>query len=282
MPTHAANADLRGRPPIRRVLGRPKVSAFACIAVLAAAGWIYLGLILAGQTAAGGILQALCQPLYGVAGSSGVAALSLTFAMWCAMALAMMLPTAGPMILTYADIAEAAAAKGEPVASPFVLTAGYTVVWLGAALVLAATQGLLARSAALDDTMSLASPLLSGALFLAAGFYQFSAMKRACLTQCQHPFTFLLANWTPEPRGVFRLGVRQGLYCLGCCWAMMVLMFAVGVMSVIWMALLGTVMAIEKVTATMRFSRIIGAVFLAIGLAIVATSAVAHWPAKIG
>ena len=282
MPTHAANADLPGRPPVLHLLARPKILAFACIAVLAAAGWIYLGLILAGQSTAGGIFQVLCQPLYGTAGASSVAGAALTFAMWCAMALAMMLPTAGPMIMTYADIAEAAAAKGEPAASPLALTAGYAMVWLAAALALAALQGLLARLAALDDTMSLASPLLSGALFVAAGLYQFSAMKRACLTQCQHPFTFFFANWTPEPRGVFRLGVRQGLYCLGCCWAMMLLMFAVGVMSVVWMALLGTVMAIEKVNATMRFSRVIGAVFLAIGMAIVTASVIAHWPAKIG
>jgi predicted metal-binding membrane protein len=130
--------------------------------------------------------------------------------------------------------------------------------------------------------MSFASPLLSGALFIAAGLYQFSAMKRACLTQCQHPFTFFLANWTAQPRGVFRLGVRQGFYCLGCCWAMMLLMFAVGVMSVIWMALLGIVMAIEKINSTMRFSRVIGAIFLAIGFAVIAASVMAHWPAKIG
>ena len=281
MSLQTANAGLPRRPPVLRVLARPRVVALACIAVLVAIGWAYLGLVLAGQSAQG-ILSALCQPVYGAAGSSGVAGVALTLAMWCAMVLAMMLPTAAPMIVTYADLAETAAAKGEPAASPLMLTAGYTAVWLGSAVVLAALQGLLARLAALNDTMTLTSPLLSGALFVAAGVHQFSAMKRACLTECQHPFTFFFANWTPQPRGVFRLGVRQGLYCLGCCWAMMLLMFAVGVMSVIWMVLLGVVMAIEKAGSTMRFSHAMGAIFLAIGFAMIAASVVAHWPAKIG
>ena len=84
--------------------------------------------------------------------------------------------------------------------------------------------------------MASASGLFSGAIFIAAGVYQFSALKHACLTQCQHPFPFFFTNWATTPRGVFRLGVKQGLYCLGCCWAMMLVMFAVGVMNVIWMA----------------------------------------------
>ncbi len=260
---------------------RPKLLALGAIAVLVGAGWIYLGLALAGQSGTT-LLQALCQPGFGTAGSSSVAQAAIVFAMWCAMALAMMLPTAAPMIMTYADIAATAAEKGEPAASPLALTAGYIVVWLGAALALAALQGLLGHFAVLNDAMSVASPLFAGALFLAAGLYQFSGLKRACVTQCQHPFSFFFANWTETPRGVFRLGVQQGLYCLGCCWAMMLLMFAVGVMSVIWMTLLGTIMTVEKVSATMRFSRAIGVVLACIGLAVIAESVMSHWPHKIG
>src|SRR5205085_7558107 len=174
MSTGLTSVEPNPRSPVLRALARPRAVALACIAVLIAVGWAYLGLVLAGRSTPG-ILSALCQPLYGLAGSSSLTAFLLTFAMWCAMALAMMLPTAGPMIMTYADIAEAAAAKGEPVASPLALTAGYTVVWLATALVFAAFQGLLARLAALDDTITLTSPLLSGALFVAAGLYQFSA-----------------------------------------------------------------------------------------------------------
>jgi predicted metal-binding membrane protein len=259
-----------------RALARPKALAIGCIAVLAAAGWTYLGLTLAGS-ASDGLLAALCRPTFGTQ-APGAAQGLLLLAMWAAMALAMMLPTAAPMVMTYAEIAETAARKGEVVASPLVLIAGYVTVWLGAALALAALQGLFTRLALIDAAMATASPLFSGALFIGAGLYQFSALKHACVTQCQHPFRFFFANWTAEPRGVFRLGVRQGLYCLGCCWAMMLLMFAVGVMNVVWMAALGTVMAIEKIFATMRFSRVLGVVFVLCGAVLIGSAVVARWP----
>jgi len=263
-----------------RALARPKLLAVACVGVLAAAGWIYLGLMLAGLSGAG-VLEMLCRPSFGTSGF-GVTQAGVVFAMWSAMALAMMLPTAGPMILTYAELAETAARKGEPAASPLVLAAGYIGVWLTAAVVLSALQLGLMHLALLDPAMGSASPLFSGAVFVGAGLYQFSALKHACVTQCQHPFRFFFANWTSETRGVFRLGVRQGLYCLGCCWAMMLLMFAVGVMNVIWMAALGAVMAIEKINTTTRFSRALGAVFILMGVTFIATSGAAHWPVRAG
>jgi len=110
-------------------------------------------------------------------------------------------------------------------------------------------------------------------IFLLAGLYQFTPLKHACLNRCQHPLPFFFANWTTRTRGVFRLGVRQGLYCLGCCWAMMLLMFAVGAMNIIWMAVLGIIMAAEKMTTTDRFSRAVGAVLIAIGAALVLVEA---------
>jgi predicted metal-binding membrane protein len=282
MATRAANEPTRqAAPHALRVLARPKLLAFICIGVLVAAGWLYLGLIVAGMSGVG-VLEALCRPSFGAQLGWSLAQAGLVLSMWCAMALAMMLPTAGPMILTYAELADTATRKGEPAASPLVLTASYVLVWLGAAFVLAALQLLLVRLAVLDPAMATASPLFSGAVFIGAGLYQFSALKHACVTQCQHPFRFFFANWTADPRGVFRLGFRQGLYCLGCCWAMMLSMFAVGVMNVIWMAALGAIMATEKVSSTTRFSRALGALFLVIGLAFIVTSVLAHWPVKNG
>ena len=263
---------------IARLLGRPKVLAVGYIAALVAAGWAYLGLLLAGQSGTG-FLQILCQPLYGLNGPPTLSAALLTFAMWCAMALAMMLPTAAPMIVTYAEIAETAAAKNEPAASPLMLTAGYLVVWFAIAFGLTALQLVLTRFSILDAAMASTSVLLSGELLLVAGVYQFSALKHACLKQCQHPIPFFFANWTAEPAGLFRLGLRQGLYCLGCCWAMMLLMFAMGVMNVIWMALLGVAMTIEKLDTTMRFTRALGVVFLGAGAALTGQALIALWPA---
>jgi predicted metal-binding membrane protein len=278
MRSRAANHPTEPSRPIR-ALGRTRVLAFVCIGVLVATGWLYLGLIVSGMSGVG-VLEALCRPSFGAQTGWSFAQAGLVLSMWCAMALAMMLPTAGPMILTYADLAETAAKQAEPAASPLILTAGYVSIWLGAAFVLAATQMLLVRLAVLDPAMATASPLFSGAVFIGAGLYQFSALKHACVTQCQHPFRFFFANWTADPRGVFRLGFRQGLYCLGCCWAMMLSMFAVGVMNVIWMAALGAIMAIEKINTTTRFSRALGAAFVLIGIAFIATSVVAHWPVK--
>ncbi|MGB9368353.1 MAG: DUF2182 domain-containing protein [Xanthobacteraceae bacterium] len=247
------------------------------MALLVACGWGYLGLILAGQQSSN-LWRALCQPIYGMTGGVSPAGILLTFAMWCAMVLAMMLPTAAPMVMTYADLTETATAKGEPAASPAVLTSGYIAVWLGAAVVLTALQGALLRLDMLDVRIGFANPFTAGATFLAAGAYQFSSAKHACLTHCQHPFRFFFANWTSSPPAIFRIGLQQGLYCLGCCWAMMLLMFAVGVMNIVWMATLGIVMAIEKLGSSARFSQAVGMVFLALGAFVIVEAWITGWP----
>ena len=276
----------------------------ACLLSLAGLGWAYLGLLVAGHLAgeeanrlgpgmgvfdlvlrhhdlgifARAIYSSICQPSFGHAAVSGLWGAALVFAMWLAMTLAMMLPTAGPMIVTYAEIAETAVAKGEPVVSPLALIAGYVAIWIGFALVASALQVALTQAGLLDPTMGAVGPLFSGAIFLAAGAYQFSALKHACVTLCQRPFPFFLANWSTAPAGILRLGLRQGTYCLGCCWAMMLLMFGVGVMNVIWMAALGLIMATEKLAATTRFSRAVGVGFGLIGMGLVGTAIAAHWP----
>jgi predicted metal-binding membrane protein len=277
-----------GAMRLTRVLAQPRALAVLCVLVLAALGWLYLGLTLGAviRSGEGGALYAaLCRPTFGNANLAAAwigADFALVTLMWAAMTFAMMLPTAGPMVLTYAEIAETAAARDERVASPMVLTAGYVAVWLGFAAAAALLQETLTRAAWLDPALGAASPLFAGAIFIGAGAYQFSALKHACLTRCQRPFPFFFANWGSEPAAVFRLGLRQGLYCLGCCWAMMLVMFAVGVMNVAWMAGLGIVMAAEKLATTTRLSRAIGVAFMAIGVVFVAASAAAHWPGRAG
>ena len=208
LPTHLSTAETR----LSGALSQPKRIALGCVAALTALGWAALGLMSAGPPLN---WQALCQP----GATGGFGELALAAPMWMAMTLAMMLPTAGPMILTYAEIADTAARKREPVVSPLVLTAGYVAVWLGFALVAASLQFALARAGLLDGGS--VGRLVGGTIFLGAGLYQFSALKQACLTLCQRPFPFFFSNWTTEPSGVLRLGLRQGMLCLGCCWAMM-------------------------------------------------------------
>jgi predicted metal-binding membrane protein len=262
--THLSAVETR----LSEVLARPRRIALGCIAALTGLGWLALALMMSGRFSGWAAWQALCQPKF--AGTWGSFAAALP--MWAAMTLAMMLPTAGPMILTYAEIADTAARKREPVVSPLVLTAGYVAVWLGFAVAAAALQWTLARAGLLDGGSI--SRLAGGAIFIVAGLYQFSALKRSCLTQCQRPFPFFFSNWTEERAGVFRLGLRQGLYCLGCCWAMMLVMFAVGTMNVVWMAALGVLMAVEKLSTTARLSQASGVAFVAIGSVMVLWSAV--------
>jgi len=274
--TDATNADLPAQP-VLRALARPRALALGCVGVLVAAGWAYLGLILAGQSGRA-IFQALCQPING-AGSFGVAGAALTFAMWCAMTLATMLPTAVPMIVTFADLAETAATKGEPSGSPLTLIAGYVAVWFAAAAAFTALQVLFTRWSMLGADMASAGLLFSGVLALLAGLYQLSAFKFACMTHCQHPLPFFFANWTARPAGVFRLGLRQGLYCVGCCWAMMLLMFGFGVMNVVWMAIFGALMTIEKLDTTLWVNRALGVIFVAAGMSLTGEAVFALWSA---
>jgi predicted metal-binding membrane protein len=279
--SQTAHHDLSHLPPAASRLGaafaRPKTLAVLCVVALTALGWLYLALLTAGQSGVRAF-DVLCRAIMDGSGAAGLAGLALVALMWGAMTLAMMLPSASPMILTYAEIADTASRKGEHVVSPFMLAAGYTVIWLGFAATATLAQFVFTRAALIDAGMAPASGLFSGAIFIAAGAYQFSALKRACLHQCRHPFPFFFANWATTPRGVFRLGVRQGLFCLGCCWAMMLVMFAIGIMNVIWMAALGIVMTIEKIGTGKRFTQGVGVMLIVAGIAFVLTSFAAHWP----
>lgn len=259
-------------PRIAALLSRPTRAAVVCIVALSAAGWLALGLMLGLSGEATGVFAVLCRPLP-AAQAPGIASALLVALMWMAMTLAMMLPTAGPMILTYADIAETAWRKRESIVSPLVLVGGYLAVWLGFALAAAAVQLALMSGAAAAVPARWSLPL-AALLMIVAGLYQFSALKQSCLSACQHPFPFFFANWTDRAGGVFRLGLRQGLHCLGCCWALMALMLAAGAMNIVWMAVLAIVMVTEKMSATARFSRAVGAILIAAGLG---TAVAALW-----
>ena len=266
-------------PPVEARLGtafsRPRLIAWGCVMTLTGLGWLALGLMAKGNGGTVSALAALCRP---AAGPLDIAAVALTASMWAAMVLAMMLPSAAPMILTYAEIADTAARKNEAVVSPLVLAAGYTAVWLGFAALAAAAQLFLARAMPAAGSFASLSGPLSGAIFIAAGLYQFSMLKHACLSQCQTPFPFFFVNWTTKVSGVFRLGLKQGLYCVGCCWAMMLVMLAAGVMNVVWMAGLGIVMTVEKLGAGKRVSHAVGAALILGGIGVTVAGLAAPWP----
>ena len=261
--THLPPAAAR----LGRVIARPRAVGVCCVVALTSLGWVYLAL----QASGPDIWAVLCRPLSAAPGQTTID-LALVAAMWAAMTLAMMLPSAGPMILTYAEIAETAARKGERVVSPFILTAGYLAVWFGFALLAALAHVALSSAEPFAATAAPAGLLFSAAIFAGAGLYQFSAFKHACLHKCQQPFQFFFTRWATTPGGVFRLGLRQGMYCLGCCWAMMLVMLGAGAMNVVWMAALGIVMTAEKLSRGRKVAAAIGIALFAIAAGFVLTA----------
>jgi predicted metal-binding membrane protein len=238
-------AAVSAAPPLlRRAVDHPHALFWAALAAAVAAAWGLLALIAAGREEASlaALLTASLCSADGVAVASwqGVGAL---FAMWAAMAFAMMLPTAAPMISTYLDIAEAARAKSMAIVPAGVLVSGYMTVWLGFALAAAAAQAALAAPVA---ALGLPPLLMLGALALAAGLYQLSPVKHACLTKCRRPMPYFLARWSDTAPGVYRMGLEQGALCLGCCLGLMALMFAGAFMNLAAMAVLAVAMLAEK------------------------------------
>ncbi|RWE61297.1 MAG: DUF2182 domain-containing protein [Mesorhizobium sp.] len=205
-------------------------------------------------------------------GSVGAQAGALVV-MWFLMAVATMLPSAAPMICTYCEIADTARIKGEAVVHPLVLVAGYLSVWLAASAVFAALTLIVHAFASPVQMLDPVVGATGAVALLVAGLYQFSGLKVACLMKCKNPFSILFSNWSARPGRIFRLGMEQGVWCLGCCWALMLVMFAVGVMNVFWMALIGLFTLIEKQTAGRLPTRIAGAILLVWAAALLVISA---------
>lgn len=168
------------------------------------------------------------------------------FAMWAIMMIGMMVPSAVPMVLLYARVA----AKGRHLSRAHgrtaLFTAGYIAIWtLFSGLATAAQWGLEAM-ALLTPAMRTASTAVGGALLFAAGAYQFTPAKQACLEHCRSPFVFVTRHWRTGPLGALVMGLHHGAYCLGCCWLLMFLLFVVGVMNLLWVAIIAAFVLVEK------------------------------------
>lgn len=173
--------------------------------------------------------------------------LALLFAMWWIMMVGMMLPSAAPMILTFATINQNKRARGRPYTPTAMFTSGYLLAWGGFSVAATLAQAGLERASLLAPmAMRTTSPMLGGLLFIAAGLYQFTPLKHACLSSCRSPFDFILNHWRDGAAGALRMGWSHGLYCLGCCWILMALLFVGGVMNLAWVALLTFIVLAEK------------------------------------
>ncbi len=192
---------------------------------------------------------------------------ALTVLMWVVMMAAMMLPGAMPTVLLYASLVRKNAERGTVLPSTWVFVGGYVLAWAGFGLAAAVLQTMLEQAGLLTPMMSSASRWLTGGLLVAAGIYQLTPLKAACLTQCRNPVQFLMAHWRPGATGALRMGMAHGAYCVGCCWALMLLLFAVGVMNLIWVALIAAFVSIEKLLPAGRLTgRFAGAALIVVGL----------------
>jgi predicted metal-binding membrane protein len=189
--------------------------------------------------------------------------LLLLWAMWSVMMTAMMLPSASPLILLYG----AAVRRSHPRTArrdTYALAAGYLAAWTAFSLAATALQRALASLLLVTPMMEAGSDRVTATLLVAAGVYQWTPLKHACLRACQSPLGFLMARWRSGWSGAFRMGLDHGSYCIGCCWALMLLLFAGGVMNLVVIAGLTAWVAVEKlVPFTRRSAQVSGAVMIA-------------------
>ena len=256
---------------VERVLSRERLFVAFGLALLTFLAWIYLWL--GAGTGMSGLdmtslalfphLQAESMPGMEPPSFSWASAI----AMWWVMMIAMMTPSATPLILLYGRVlrhAQSDAPQREAYAPPAMLAAGYLVAWLGFSVVATALQGLLQPSGLVSPMMLWSkSAVLSAAVLAAAGAYQLSPLKRACLRHCRGPVKFLITYWRPGGLGAFVLGLRHGVWCVGCCWMLMLLLFVGGLMNLAWIAALTLLVLIEKLApAGQIVSRVSGVVLL--------------------
>ena len=251
--------------------GRDRVLVASCILVVCVLAWAYLVHLDAQMAAATTSPAAMAGMTMTAHPAWQPIDFLLTFTMWAVMMVGMMGTIAAPVLLL---VGASSARSAEPRAStpvlPFAL--GYLTTWLAFSACATLAQWALSQAAMLSSAMAVTSPRLAGALLVAAGVYQLTPMKRACLTHCETPMAFLMRRWRAGPRGAYQMGVRHGLYCVGCCWALMVVLFAVGVMNLVWVAVLTVFILAERIG---RFGALVsragGVVMVLLGAVFIAT-----------
>lgn len=258
---------------LQRSASNPHSLAWIGLGLIVVLAWVLLALMAYGATGTqNGFAAELLASLCSVSGSSWTPIdVFLALAMWIAMTFAMMLPAGAPMLSVYLDIGYAAQEKNIPAPSPLLLISGYLLVWCGVAVIAAIVQWQISTAGWLSPTYSLASSWAGGLVLIGAGAWQFTNTKHQCLTKCRRPFTWFMANWRDDAAGVFKMGLRQGITCVTCCWALMLVMFFAGLMNLVWMAGLAIVMVLEKIVPNPRpLVYGTGAGLVALGLAVMA------------
>lgn len=260
---------------LEAIVRRDRTVVVAALGLLTVVAWLYL--LHLGST----------MPTHETSSMPGMGAMSATtmatmhpwswvdvgalIVMWAVMMVGMMTPAATPMIVMFATVHRGRAQAGHAAVPTAVFVLGYLAIWVAFSVVAALAQSWLHARALLSPTMAATTPVLAGSLLIAAGVYQWTPLKRACLRACRSPLSFLMSGWREGRLGAFRMGVSHGGYCLGCCWALMALLFVAGVMNLAWIAVLAVAVLIEKVVPYGDLiGRLAGGVLLVAGVVIIA------------
>lgn len=245
---------------LEAALRKDRLIVIAGLVALAALAWLYITHTASGMAAHTG----MSIPMASAWDLDETAGLAL---MWIIMMIAMMVPPVTPVILLFAGVSRRRRSQGVPAAPVSVFTLGYLLAWTGYAVLAALTQSALHSAALLSPAMTSASPLLGGAILILAGVYQWLPLKGACLSHCRSPLGFFSTEWREGLSGALHMGFRHGSYCVGCCWALMALLFVAGVMNLVWVALIAGFVLAEKVVPNGRLlGRITGVALAGYGL----------------
>lgn len=247
---------------LETVLRRDRLVVLGALAGLALLCWLYLASLAPMATMPG---MTAMVPLAAPWTANDALA---TFLMWSVMMVGMMTPSVAPMILIYARVARQAASRGTPFAPAGWFALGYFLAWTGFAALATGVQWGLERALLVSPMAASATPLFGAALLVAAGIYQWTPLKTACLSHCQSPLQFIQRHggFRGTRGGSLGLGLRHGLYCLGCCWALMLLLFVGGVMNLLWIAAIGALVLAEKLIPGRLFQRVTGAALFFAGV----------------
>jgi predicted metal-binding membrane protein len=240
------------------VLRRDRVIVASAVGAITALAWSYVIWLAArmdmGGTADGMSGMSMPEMMAPDLRPWGGVTFLFMFAMWAVMMVGMMTPSVAPMVLIYARVARQAVARGKPFAATGWFLTGYLLSWTGFALGATAAQWGLERAALLTPLMTSGSRFFGAAVLILAGLYQWTPLKDACLGQCQAPLVFIQQHggFRGTALGTLGLGVAHGLYCVGCCWALMALLFVGGVMNLLWIAAISIFVLLEKVVPAGR------------------------------
>jgi predicted metal-binding membrane protein len=267
--TLPSRGEARSPSPVPAPSRRDRALIASCIVLITALAWAYLVHLnrhmrvpIEGDTMMAAMGMVMNQPW-------GAGDLLLTFVMWAVMMVGMMAVPALPVLLLFAGVHAQRVDRGVVPAVPS-FGLGYLIAWLGFCACATAAQWALHEGALLSPTMATSSTSVAGVILITAGAYQLTPLKTGCLSRCQSPLGFLMSNWRDGPSGAFLMGFRHGIFCLGCCWALMAVLFVVGVMNLAWVGVLTLFILAEKIGPTgARVSRAGGAILIALGAVLV-------------